>query len=560
MTPWVHNYAPVMDSIVISAIFAALPVLFLLWALTIKRMKGYLAGLGTLAVAFLVATIVYGMPVTTAASATALGFANGLFPIGYIIVTSLFLYNIIVASGQFEVIKESIAYISSDRRMQALLIAFAFSAFLEGAAGQGAPVAIAAAILIGLGFPPMMAAVICLVANVPPVPFGPVGVPTITMANVTGIDEMTLTRAVAANCAFVAIIIPFATIWVMSGLKKTLSVLPAILVTGITYGLVSYVIAANLGPTLPSVITPLVTMGSIIVFLKVWQPKEVWNFTAGGNLMDGVIPTETKLTGTKYTGGQIFKAWSGFFLVTVMMTIWGQPAFKKWLASTGWFINIPSWPGLDGLVHRAAPFVGANPVYGASFKWDIFGYAGTAMLLATLITVIILKISPKKTGEVFVSTLKQLKFSIITVVAVIGLAYLCNYSGISYTLGLAFSKTGKLFPAFSPFLGWLGVFMTGSVTSSSALFGKLQQVTAQTLELNPVLTIAGNIIGGIMGKLISPQSIAIACAATGLVGRETDIFRAVLKYSVILLGIVILMILFQAYVMPGIVPVLPVTP
>ena len=561
MTPWVHNYAPVMDSIVISAIFAALPVLFLLWALTIKRMKGYLAGLGTLGVAFLVATIVYGMPVTTAASATALGFANGLFPIGYIIVTSLFLYNIIVASGQFEVIKESIAYISSDRRMQALLIAFAFSAFLEGAAGQGAPVAIAAAILIGLGFPPMMAAVICLVANVPPVPFGPVGVPTITMANVTGIDEMTLTRAVAANCAFVSIIIPFATVWVMSGFKKTLSVLPAILVTGITYGLVSYVIAANLGPTLPSVITPLVTMGSIIVFLKVWQPKEVWNFTAGGNLMDGMIPsTETKISGTRYTGGQIFKAWSGFFLVTVMMTIWGQPAFKKWLASTGWFINIPSWPGLDGLVHRAAPFVGANPVYGASFKWDIFGYAGTAMLLATLITVIILKISPQKTVEVFASTLKQLKFSIITVVSVIGLAYLCNYSGISYTLGLAFSETGKLFPAFSPFLGWLGVFMTGSVTSSSALFGKLQQVTAQTIGLNPVLTIAGNIIGGIMGKLISPQSIAIACAATGLVGRETDIFRAVLKYSVILLGIVILMILFQAYVMPGIVPVLPVTP
>ena len=561
MTPWVHNYAPVMDSIVISAIFAAMPALFLLWALTIKRMKGYLAGLGTLAVAFLVATLVYGMPLTTAASATVLGFANGLFPIGYIILTSLLLYNLIVASGQFEVIKESISYISSDRRMQALLIAFAFSAFLEGAAGQGAPVAIAAAILIGLGFPPMMAAVVCLVANVPPVPFGPVGVPTITMANVTGIDEMTLTRAVAANCAFISIIIPFAAIWVMSGLKKTLAVLPAILVTGVSYGVVSYIIAANLGPTLPSVITPLVTMGSIVVFLKVWQPSEVWNFSGGGALLDGAtIPESTPSSGNKYTGSQIFKAWSGFLLVTVMMTIWGQPVFKKWLAGTGWFVNIPSWPGLDGLVHRAAPFVGSNPVYGASFKWDLFGYAGTAMLLATLITVIILKISPKKTGEVFVSTVKQLKFSIITVVSVIGLAYLCNYSGISYTLGLAFSETGKLFPAFSPFLGWLGVFMTGSVTSSSALFGKLQQVTAETLGLNPVLTITGNIVGGIMGKLISPQSIAIACAATGLVGRETDIFRAVLKYSVILLCIVIVMILFQAYVMPGIVPVLPVAP
>ncbi len=551
MTPWVHNYAPIMDSVVISGLFAALPVLFLLWALTIKRMKGYLAGLGTLGVAFIVAVTVFGMPVSIALSATALGVINGLFPIGYIILTSLFLYNLIVASGQFEVIKGSIAIISNDRRVQALLIAFAFSAFLEGAAGQGAPVAIAAAILIGLGFPPMTAAIVCLVANVPPVPFGPVGVPTITMANVTGIDELTLTRAVAANCAVVSIIIPFAAVWVMAGLRKTLAVLPAILLTGAVYGVVSYYIASTLGPTLPSVITPLVTMGAIIVFLKAWKPAELWNFEDAGPA------AQNAGTGASFSGGQIMKAWSGFFLVTIMMTIWGQPAFKKWLAGTGWFLSIPKWPGLDGLVHRAAPFVGANPVYGASFKFDGFGYAGTAMLIATLVTVFILRISPSTTCRVFVGTVKQLGYSIITVVSVIGLAYLCNYSGISYTLGLLFAETGRLFPAFSPVLGWLGVFMTGSVTSSCALFGKLQQVTAQTLGLNPVLTIAANEIGGIMGKLISPQSIAIACAATGLVGRETDIFRAVLKYSVILLGIVIVMILCQAYLVPGWVPVLP---
>ena len=552
MTPWVHNYAPVLDSILLSALFAALPVFFLLWALAIKRMKGYKAGMGTLAVAFIVATVVFDMPVRIAASATALGIANGLFPIGYIILTSLFLYNLIVASGQFEVIKESIAYISNDRRMQALLIAFTFSAFLEGAAGQGAPVAIAAAILIGLGFPPMMAAIVCLVANVPPVPFGPVGVPTITMANVTGIDELTLTKAVAANCAVVSIIIPFAAIWVMAGLRKTLSVLPAILVTGVSYGVVSYFIASTLGPTLPSVITPLVTMGCIIIFLKVWQPAESWAFADASGT---TAKLDTPATG-KYGAGQIFKAWSGFFLVTVMMTIWGQPAFKKWLAGTGWFIRIPSWPDLDGLVLRTAPIVTENSTYAASFKWDLFGYAGTAMLLATLITVFILKISPRETGRVFVNTFKQLGYSIITVISVIGLAYLCNYSGMSYTLGLAFAETGKLFPAFSPVLGWVGVFLTGSVTSSCALFGKLQQVTAEALNINPVLTIAANEIGGIMGKLISPQSIAIACAATGLVGRETDIFRAVLKYSVILLCIVIVMILIQAYVIPGVVPVL----
>lgn len=560
MIPWVHNYAPVMDSVVISAFFAALPVIFLLWALTIKRMKGYQAGLCTLAVAFAVATIVYRMPLGIAISATILGIANGLFPIGYIIFTSLLLYNLIVASGQFEVIKESIAYISQDKRMQALLIAFTFSAFLEGAAGQGAPVAIAAAILIGLGFPPIMAAVICLVANVPPVPFGPVGVPTITMANVTGIDEMTLTQAVAANCAVVSIIIPFAVIWVMAGLKKTLSVLPAILVTGISYGAVSYLIAIKLGPTLPSVITPLVTIAAIIVFLKVWQPKDSWSFEQAGHLSAELPAPAFVPSGKKHSASEIIKAWSGFFLVTIMMTIWGQPVFKKWLASTGLYVNIPNWPGLDGLVHRAAPFIGNDPVYSASFKWDAFGYAGTAMLLATAVTIVILRISPKTAGRVCRETVKQLKYSIITVMSFIGLAYLCNYSGISYTLGLAFSKTGDLFPVFSPVLGWLGVFMTGSVTSSSALFGKLQQVTAQTLGFNPVLTISANIIGGIMGKLISPQSIAIACAATGLVGRETDIFRAVLKYSVILLLIVIGMILVQAYIIPDIVPVLPSAP
>lgn len=546
-----------MDSIVISACFAVLPVLFLLWALTIKRMKGYKAGLCTLAVAFVVATVIFRMPIRMAVSATALGVVNGLFPIGYIIFTSLFLYNLIVASGQFDTIKESISYISHDKRMQALLIAFAFSAFLEGAAGQGAPVAIAAAILIGLGFPPLIAAVVCLVANVPPVPFGPVGVPTITMANVTGVNEMILTQSVAANCAIVAVIIPFAAIWVMSGFKKTLSVLPAILVTGISYGVVSYFIALKLGPTLPSVITPLVTIGSIIVFLKVWQPKDVWAFDSGTLQTNGTSLPVPPSSGHRYTLGEITKAWSGFFLITIMMTIWGQPAFKQWLAGTGLFINITSWPWLDGLVLRAAPFIEGNPVYGASFKWDIFGYAGTAMLLATAITIVILRITPKTTGRVCVETVKQLGYSIITVVSFIGLAYICNYSGISYTLGLAFSETGKSFPIFSPILGWLGVFMTGSVTSSAALFGKLQQVTAQTLNLNPILTITANMIGGIMGKLISPQSIAIACAATGLVGRETDIFRAVLKYSIILLAIVIGMILLQAYVFPGIVPVLP---
>lgn len=547
---WHQIYAPVGDNILFSALVAALPVFFLLWALTIKRMKGYLAGLGTLGVAFLVSVVVYGIPVSTALSATALGVANGLFPIGYIILTSVFLYNLIVKSGQFDVIKESISSLSADRRLQALLIAFSFSAFLEGAAGQGAPVAIAAAILIGLGFPPVMAAVVCLVANVPPVPFGPVGVPTITMATVTGVNEMVLTEAVALNCAFVAVIIPFAAIIVMAGWRKTLAITPVLLFVGLVYGITSYSIACAWGPTLPSVITPLVSLGTLVVFLKFWKPKEVWNFADAPD-------ASTVLKKSEYSGAQIFRAWSPFLLVTLVMTIWGQPAFKKWLGSTGWFVSFPHWPGLDGLVYRVAPITSDPSMYAASFKWDLFGYAGTAMLLAIFISLPLMRVDLRTAGGVFCDTLKQMGYSLITVMSFIGLAYLANYSGISYTLGLAFAKTGDLFPVFSPILGWLGVFLTGSVTSSGALFGKLQQVTATQLGLNPILTISANIIGGIMGKLISPQSIAIACAAAGLVGRETDIFRAVIKYSLILLGIVILMILAQAYLIPGIVPVLP---
>lgn len=554
--PWHQVYAPVGDNILFSAIVAALPVFFLLWALAIKRMKGYLAGLGTLGIAFLVSVIVYRMPVSTALSATALGVANGLFPIGYIILTSVFLYNLIVKSGQFEIIKESISNLSADRRIQALLIAFSFSAFLEGAAGQGAPVAIAAAILIGLGFPPVMAAVVCLVANVPPVPFGPVGVPTITMATVTGVNEMVLTNAVAMNCAFVSLIIPFAAIIALAGWRKTLAITPVLLFVGLVYGVVSYFIAISLGPTLPSVITPLVSLGTLVLFLKFWQPKEIWSFAAGSGAA-GINGADAPYKRTHLDSGTILRAWSPFLLVTLVMTIWGQPAFKKWLGGTGWFVSIPQWPGLDGLVYKVAPITSEPSMYAASFKWDWLGYAGTAMLLAIFISLPLMRVSLRTAGSVFNATLKQMGYSLITVMSFIGLAYLANYSGISYTLGLAFAKTGDMFPVFSPILGWLGVFLTGSVTSSGALFGKLQQVTAGQLGLNPILTISGNIIGGIMGKLISPQSIAIACAAAGLVGRETDIFRAVIKYSLVLLGIVILMMLAQAYLIPGIVPVLP---
>lgn len=544
---WSQNYSAVGGSVGLTALIAAIPIFFLFWALAFKRMKGHVAGLLTLLIAIVDVVIVYQMPVSVALSSVLLGAINGLFPIGWIIITAVFLYNLTVETGQFEIIKSSISSVSSDRRMQALLIAFSFSAFMEGAAGQGAPVAIAAAMLIGLGFPALPAAVICLIANTPPVPFGPVGTPTIMMSTVTGISDTVLAQGVGLNMSIIAIIIPIFMLIVLAGWKNTIQVLPAALVTGISYSITNFLLTHYMGPTLPSIVSPIVSLVSLIIFLRFWKPKNIWRFPN-----DDVVAKGTEIN---YSGGQIFKAWSPFLVLMIVMGIWGIPAFKNWvLKDLKWFVNIPHWPGLDGLVMKTAPIVAEPAVYAASYRWDFFSAAGTAMLISAMITMVILRISPRTAVKVFSHTLKQLSYSLLTIASVLGLAYLANYSGMSYTLGLAFAATGMFFPIFSPVLGWLGVFLTGSVTSSAALFGKLQQVTAGQLGLNPVLTTSFNLIGGVMGKLISPQSIAIACAATGLIGKETEIFRRTSKYSVILLGIVIVLILLEIYVFPGVIP------
>ncbi|MEL1136572.1 lactate permease LctP family transporter [Desulfitobacterium sp. THU1] len=544
---WTQNYSALGDNIFLTALVVAIPIFFLFWALAIKKMKGHIAGVLTLLIAFVDVVLVYGMPVNVAFSATILGIMNGLFPIGWIIITAVFFYNLTVEAGAFEVIKSSIASLSSDRRLQALLIAFSFSAFMEGAAGQGAPVAVAAAILIGLGFPALPAAVICLVANVPPVPFGPVGTPTITMGKVTAMNDAVLAHGLAVNMSLFCIIIPFAMLLVLCGWKATKEVIPAALVSGISFAIPFYFLAKFNGPMLPSVVGSVVSIICTALFIKVWSPKTIWRFEND--------PETPKDSQHKYTGGQIFKAWSPYLVLMTLMGIWGTPQFKSFAANDlQWFINIKEWPGLHGFVMQAAPIVAEPKLYAASYKWDIFGYAGTAMLIAAVITLFILKISPSTAVKVFGRTMKQLAYSLITVMSVLGLAWLANYSGMSFTLGLAFASTGILFPFFSPVLGWLGVFLTGSVTSSGALFGMLQKVTATQLGLNPVLTVTANLLGGSMGKLISPQSIAIACAATGLIGSENQIFRKTAKYSVYLLLIVMVIIFLEAYLLPGVMP------
>jgi len=549
--PWNQNYAALNGSLLLTALVVAIPIFFLFWALAVKRMKGHVAGILTLILTIIISVLVYRMPLTAALSASALGMVTGLFPIGWIILTAVFLFNLTVESGQFEIIKSSISSLSPDRRIQALLIAFSFSAFMEGVAGQGAPVAVAAAMLIGLGFPALPAAVICLVANTPPVPFGPVGVPTLMMSTVTGIPAATMARAVGIDMAFMALIIPFFMVVVMVGFKRAKEVLPAALVAGISYAAASLVVSTYFGPELPAITASVFSLVCLVIFIRFWQPKTIWNFPEDD--------TSRVATGVSYSAGQILKAWSPFLILMVVMGIWGTPIFKNYAEKTHhWFLAVPHWPGLDGVVFKAAPIVAKPTLYAASYKWQWLTAPGTAMFLSALISMAVLGISPATGGRVFLKTFKQLRYALITLSSVIGLGFLANYSGMSFTLGLAFAVlTGMAFPIFSPVIGLLGVFLTGSVTSSAALFGKLQQVTAIQLGLNPVLTTSANLFGGVMGKLISPQSIAVACAAVGLVGKETDIFRKTLKYSLILLGIVVVVVLLQAFVIPWILPAAP---
>lgn len=548
---WNQNYAALQGSLLLTALVVAIPIFFLFWALAVKRMKGHVAGLLTLLLTIIISVLVYRMPLSAALSASALGMVTGLFPIGWIILTAVFLFNLTVESGQFEIIKSSISSLSPDRRIQALLIAFSFSAFMEGVAGQGAPVAVAAAMLIGLGFPPLPAAVICLVANTPPVPFGPVGVPTMMMSTVTGIPATTMARAIGIDMAFMALIIPFFMVVVMVGFKRALEVIPAALVAGISYGATSLVISTYFGPELPAITASVVSLLCLVIFIRFWQPKTTWTFEED--------KAANPATGVRHTAGQIFKAWSPFLILMLVMGLWGTPFFKNYAEKTHhWFLAVPHWPWLDGVVFKAAPIVAKPAVYGASYKWQWLTAPGTAMFLSSLISMVVLGISPATGAKVFAKTFMQLRFALVTLASVIGLGFLANYSGMSFTLGLAFAVlTGMAFPIFSPVIGLVGVFLTGSVTSSAALFGKLQQVTAGHLGFNPVLTTSANLFGGVMGKLISPQSIAVACAAVGLVGRETDIFRKTLKYSMILLGIVVVVVLLQAFVIPGILPTAP---
>ena len=536
------NYTQVTDpleNIALSALVAAVPILFIFWALIIRRMKGYQASLLTLLVALLVAVLLYGMPIKLAALSTLHGALYGLFPICCIIIGAVFLYNITVASGQFEVIKNFMASITPDRRLQALLIAFSFGAFLEGAAGMGAPVAITAAMLVGLGFNPLYAAGICLVANTAPVAFGAVGTPILVASQVSDIPDMAISQLVGRTLPVLSVLVPLYLVTLMAGFKKSLEVLPAIIVSGVSFAFFQWLTSNYLGPMLPDVIAGLASILCLMLLLKYWKPKTVWRFQEE--------PPQTLETELRYSSGQILRAWTPFLIMTLMVIAWGLEPVKAALNAIGHVKFMV--PGLENMTKADGSPLVVKPV-----EFNYLSNPGSALLLAALISLPLIGMRYAEGAKVYLTTLVQLKFSIVTIASVVGFAFLANYSGMSITMAVSMASTGALFPFFSPVLGWLGVFLTGSDTSANALFCKLQYTSADTIGIDPLITVAANASGGVTGKMISPQSIAIGAAAVGLVGRESELFRFTVKHSFIMLLAVCLLTLMQAYVTPWIVP------
>lgn len=542
---WLQVYAPVGNSLSMSALVAAIPILLYLILLAVARMKGHTAGIITLIVATLIAVTVYGMPVGAAVSADFLGAATGIWPIGLIIVTAVFLYKITVKSGHFDIVRDSISSLSSDRRIQMLLIAFSFGAFLEGVAGFGAPVAIAGAVLAGLGFDPLYAAGLCLIADTAPVAFGAIGVPITSLAGVVGIPANTIAAMVGRQLPFISIILPFYLVWVMAGWKRTVEVLPAVLTCGGTFALVQFLSSNYLGAQLPDVLASLSSLFALALLLKVWKPKTEFHFP------NEKTQVQAKKDNIKKANGGVVTAWMPYVILSIVIVLWNVTAVKKLLTPMAFIVK--SWPGLNNVVYKVAPLAAKPTPMPASLSVNLLN-AGPAILLAAFISMFIIHMSFGTWLKTLGETIYELRFALLTIALVVGLGQLFNSAGMSATLGLYFAKMGKIFPFVSPILGWLGVFLTGSDTSSNLLFGGLQKITAQQIGVNPVLTVAANSSGGVMGKMISPQSISVGTSATGLVGQEGALYRFTIKHSVMFLILVGVIVMLQAYVFPGMIP------
>ncbi|ALC83612.1 MULTISPECIES: L-lactate permease [Bacillus] len=528
---WIQDYNPFGNTYV-SALIAALPVIFFLLALTLFKMKGMIASLLTLIISLFISVALFQMPFTKAIAAVVHGIANGLWPIGYIIIMAVWLYKIAVKTGKFDVIRSSIANISRDQRLQVLLIGFSFNAFLEGAAGFGVPIAISAALLAQLGFHPLKAAMLCLIANAASGAFGAIGIPVIVGAQMGNLEALELSRTLALILPFISFIVPFLLVFILDKWKGVKETFPALLVVSGVYTVLQTVTMMFVGPELANILSALASMAALAVFLKTWEPKTIYRENAEEDI--GIQENHSLK--------EVVSAWSPFYILTGMIAIWSLPAFKD-LFTEGGILQKTTMllpiPGLDGQVVKVPPIAGAEAPLAAIFKLDFISATGTAILIACLITVVLSRNMNVKQGfKGLGDTLKELKVPIITICLIMGFANLANYAGLSSSIGLALAKTGDMFPLLSPVLGWIGVFITGSVVSSNALFGNLQVVTGVQIGTSSSLLLAANTSGGVMAKLISPQSIAIATASVNETGQESTLLRMTIKYSLLLLVII----------------------
>jgi lactate permease len=546
---WNQIYNP-LGNAALSTIAAAVPVVTLLLMIASGKVKAHIAAIIAVIIANLITIFIFTMPAEMSIRASILGVVSGFFPIGWIVLNVIFLYRITVATGKFELLKRAVGGVTEDRRLQLLLIAFSFGAFFEGASGFGTPVAITGAVLIGLGFSPLAASGLSLIANTAPVAYGALGTPIQGLATVTGIDPFLLGAMVGRQLPIFSLMVPFWVVWAFAGWKGMKDVWPAILVTGVSFAVPQFVISNYINPWIVDIGASLISMGCLILFLKVWQPKVLWlSPVLRGN--DESAATMTKpapMDKTPLTQSELWGALLPWIIVCVLMLIWGNDAFKAWANST-FFYKYPV-PGLHNVINSVPPVAAKPTPLGASFDFFYLSFTGTGMLIAAIISGLLLGFSPGKMVAEYGRTLKVCAISLITISAMLAIGTLTRLSGVDATLGLAFAATGVLYPFFGTLLGWLGVALTGSDTASNVLFGNLQKITSEQLGLSPILMGAANSSGGVMGKMIDAQSIVVASTATNWYGHEGTILRFVFKHSIALACLVGLFVMLQAYVYP----------
>jgi lactate permease len=547
MMIWQQVYDP-FGNMVVSTLLAAIPVLVMLVALGFLDIKAHIAaGLGLLA-AVLVAVFAYGMPAGMAGTAAMYGGFTGLVPIGWIVLNIIFLQQLSVQNGSFKILQSSLSGITSDRRLQLLLISFCFGAFFEGAAGFGTPVAVTAGILIGLGFSPLAASGLCLIANTAPVAFGALGTPVITLAKVHGYDLATLTATIGTTLTPFCILVPFWMIWAFAGRKGMMEVWPAILVTGLSFAIPQYLVSNFIGPELVDIIAAIVSMASLILFLRVWQPKTVWTSPNLKGHKSAEVKPEVAEPVKTYSRAQVIQAWIPWLILTVFVFIWGLPPVKTFL--NGLFAPKFVMEGLNNLVMKMPPVVPTPHPEAAVYVLNLLSATGTGILLAAVVGALVMKYKPVEIVKTFGRTFWLVRYSLMTIVLMLGLGTLTRFSGTDTTLGLAFANSGVFYPFFGTLMGWVGVAMTGSDTASNVLFGGMQRVAADQLGLPINLMGGANSAGGVMGKMIDAQSIVVASTATRWFNHEGDILRYVFVHSIVLACLVGLLITLQAYVWP----------